>query len=159
MPPWRRVTLSFELSAALRALCRDLSKQKKLEVQFSENGHASSCRADVALCLYRVAQEALQNICKHSGIGEARMRLTEESNGTELAIEDEGKGFDPDSINMKGRLGLVSKTERLRLVGRELVIQSSQSGTSVKARVPRASGHFGDDKTLPAGSRTLGEPS
>ena len=126
------------LSAALRALCRDLSRQVKLEVQFSEDGHATSCSSDVALCLYRVAQEALQNVCKHSGVAEARIRLTEGSNGIELAIEDEGKGFDPDSIAMKGRLGLVSMRERLRLVGGELSIQSSPSGTSVKARVPPA---------------------
>jgi signal transduction histidine kinase len=65
------------------------------------------------------------------------MRLTEGSNGIELLIEDEGKGFDPDSIAMKGRLGLVSMRERLRLVGGELSIQSSPSGTSVKARVRR----------------------
>jgi PAS domain S-box-containing protein len=133
------------LSSALRALCRDLSRQKKLEVQFSENGQAASCRPDVALCLYRVAQEALQNICKHSGVAEARMSLTEGLDGIELAIEDDGKGFDIDLTAMKGRLGLVSMRERLRLVGGELVIQSSQSGTRVKARVPPVSGRFSGD--------------
>ncbi len=137
------------LSAALRALCRDLSRQMKLEVRFSESGHATSCGSDAALCLYRVAQEALQNVCKHSGVAQARMRLTEGSNGIELEIEDEGKGFDPDSIAMKGRLGLVSMRERLRLVGGELSIQSSPSGTSVKARVPPASEHLSDDRTVP----------
>jgi signal transduction histidine kinase len=147
------------LSAALRALCRDLSRQKKIEVQFSENGHPSSCRADVALCLYRVAQEALQNICKHSGVGEARMTLTKGSGGIELAIDDEGKGFDPDSIVMKGRLGLVSMRERLRLVGGDLVIRSSQSGTSVKARVPWDPGHLSDGETIPPVQQALGEPS
>jgi PAS domain S-box-containing protein len=146
------------LSAALRALCRDLSRQKKIEVQFSENGHPTSCRADVALCLYRVAQEALQNICKHSGVGEARMTLTKGSGGIELAIDDEGKGFDPDSIVMNGRLGLVSMRERLRLVGGDLVIRSSQSGTSVKARVPWDPGHLSDGEIIPPVQQAIGEP-
>jgi signal transduction histidine kinase len=73
------------------------------------------------------------------------MSLTEGLDGIELAIEDDGKGFDIDLTAMKGRLGLVSMRERLRLVGGELVIQSSQSGTRVKARVPPVSGRFSGD--------------
>jgi PAS domain S-box-containing protein len=125
------------LSAALRALCRDLSRNK-FKVHFNQEGHLPSCRADVALSLYRVAQEALQNVRKHSGAGEARVSLAGKPDRIELVIKDEGKGFDPDSITGKGRLGLVSMRERLLLVGGEFLIQSSPAGTTVQALVPAA---------------------
>lgn len=124
------------LSAALRALCRDLSLRKQLQVQFIESGPAPPRHADVALCLYRVAQEALHNVRKHSGAAEACVKLIGKPNGIELRIEDDGKGFDPNTIAAKGSLGLISMRERLRLVRGEFSIESSSAGTKVSAIVP-----------------------
>ena len=124
------------LGAALRALCRDLSRQGKLGVHFSEDGQAPSCRADVALCLYRVAQEAIQNALRHSGAPKAAVSLVGGPDRIELVIEDEGKGFDPALVNTKDSLGLVSMQERLRLAGGTLSIHSSPNGTRITATVP-----------------------
>jgi PAS domain S-box-containing protein len=137
------------LSAALRALCRDLARHNKLQVQFSETSQAIPCRGEVALCLYRVAQEALQNVRKHSGVDEARMSLTGKPDRIELLIEDKGKGFDVDSVSTKGRLGLVSMRERLRLVGGELDVRSSPSGTSVRAVAPFTAPNSGGNRNQP----------
>ena len=137
------------LKAALRGLCRELSQQKNCEIRFSQDQHEISVSPDVALCLYRVSQEALQNVLKHSGVRTADVRITGRSRQTELVIEDAGKGFDPVSVQTQGGLGLVSMRERLRLVGGELVIQSSFSGTKVKAIVPiRAHRSIAEEATV-----------
>lgn len=124
------------LTAALRSLCRTLAQQKNLKIHFSQDEHEISPPPNVALCLYRVAQEALQNVLKHSGVREADLWLIGGRNQIELVIKDAGKGFNSGSVETKGRLGLVSMRERLRLVGGELVINSSSAGTKVRAIVP-----------------------
>ncbi len=124
------------LSAALRALCRDLSRRKQFQVHFIESGSAFPRHADVALSLYRVAQEALHNVLKHSGASEAYVKLMGKPEGIELIIDDDGKGFDPNAITVKDSLGLISMRERLRLVRGEFSIESSSAGTKVRAVVP-----------------------
>jgi PAS domain S-box-containing protein len=127
-------------TTSLRALCRDLSRQKNVEIRFIDDGDKIPPFA-TALCLYRVAQEALQNFLKHSGAREACVQVIGGPAQIQLVIEDFGQGFDPSSVSSKGRLGLVSMRERLRLVGGELLIQSSSAGTRVNAIVPLAFRH------------------
>ena len=74
---------------------------------------------DTALCLYRIAQEALRNVIKHSGARHARVELSGSPDAVSLRIADDGSGFDPGSADGKEGLGLVSMRERLRLVGGE----------------------------------------
>ncbi len=84
-------------------------------------------------------QEALRNVVKHSGAGEARVELTGGRDAIRLRVSDSGAGFKPDSVKASGGLGLVSMRERLRLVGGEISIQSQPSrGTRVDIRVPLA---------------------
>jgi signal transduction histidine kinase len=97
------------------------------------------CRR-TALCLYRIAQEALQNVVKHSGA----TRVTIELNGTGealcLTVSDDGCGFDPQAVHNEASLGLVSMRERMRLVRGQLAIESRPgAGTRVEARAPLAS--------------------
>jgi PAS domain S-box-containing protein len=100
-------------------------------------GYIGSCANEISLCLFRVLQEALQNAVKHS----AGQNFTVEVHGTEkgitLTVSDSGIGFDwQHAMNGRG-LGLISMRERLRLVNRELSIQSAPGrGTTVIARVP-----------------------
>lgn len=91
----------------------------------------------VKLALYRVAQEALQNVARHARAGNVTVRLTE--GPTELTIEiiDDGVGFDPEQ-RFPGHLGLVSMRKRLTDVGGVLEISSAPGrGTRVLARAPR----------------------
>jgi signal transduction histidine kinase len=93
--------------------------------------------ADVALALYRVAQEALQNVAKHSGAGEARVSLRGSAKGVTLLVSDQGRGFDPESTASGASLGLAGMKERLRLVDGELCVDSSAlGGTVIAASVP-----------------------
>lgn len=127
------------LVAAMRGLSRELS-DKGLQVAFSGDAASSDVPPATALGLFRIAQEALTNVLKHSGVKKATMRLSASDDAVTLLVEDHGRGFDPRA-HEEG-LGLLSMRERLEPLGGELVIRSRPGeGTTVEARVPRAAGH------------------
>ena len=93
--------------------------------------------AGVALCLYRITQEALHNVAKHSGAGRTTVMLSSRGHEVFLTIADDGVGFDPVSVRQKGTLGLASMRERARLVRGQLTV-SSKPGYGTKIRGPPA---------------------
>jgi signal transduction histidine kinase len=128
------------LTAALRSFCREFSVQHNLQVQFVNNEVPERISKDVALCLFRIAQEALRNVVKHSGAAEAQVELTAHGDQIDLCISDSGKGFDPAFAQGGDGLGLISMRERLRLVGGHISIESEPShGTRILARIPLSS--------------------
>jgi signal transduction histidine kinase len=128
------------LTAALRTFCRELSAQHNLQVQFVNNDVPERISKDVALCLFRIAQEALRNVVKHSGAAEAQVELSAHGDQIDLCISDSGKGFDPAFAQGGDGLGLISMRERLRLVGGRISIESEPShGTRILARIPLSS--------------------
>jgi two-component system, sensor kinase len=93
----------------------------------------------VALCLFRVAQEALGNAVKHSGTKEAQVEIHRNKNGISLRISDQGKGFDLATRNPAAGIGLIGMTERVRLVGGRLTVKSEPNcGAEILAEVPFA---------------------
>jgi len=77
---------------------------------------------------------------KHSGTEEARVELSADCDGIELCISDSGVGFDLETAEREGGLGLISMLERLRLVSGRLSIESKPlRGTRIRARVPLSS--------------------
>jgi signal transduction histidine kinase len=89
------------------------------------------------VCLYRIVQEALRNVAKHSGAREARVELSGEPGTIRLVVEDAGSGFEPRSARRKGGLGFVSMRERLRLVDGEIAIRSRPGrGTRIEVWAP-----------------------
>ena len=90
---------------------------------------------DVMLCIYRIAQEAVQNAIKHSGAHEVAMSLTGRGDTLTLTVVDDGAGFDVGSATTRG-LGLISMGERLEPFGGTLHIDSTPGrGTRVEATV------------------------
>jgi signal transduction histidine kinase len=125
------------LVAALRGLCGELGPAHGLSIDFAAEGVPTSIPGDTALCLYRIAQEALRNVIKHSGARHARVELRGGPDAVTLRVSDDGSGFDTASVAGKGGLGLVSMRERLRLVGGEISLKSRTSGgTRVEVRTP-----------------------
>jgi signal transduction histidine kinase len=125
------------LVAALLGLCQELSSKFKIQVEFSDRGVPSELPKDVALCLFRIAQEALGNIAKHSKANQAHVEVGSTNNVIRLRIADAGVGFDPVLRSTKVGIGLVSMRERLRLVGGTLLVQSEpMRGTEILAEVP-----------------------
>jgi PAS domain S-box-containing protein len=124
------------LVAAVRGLCEELLPRQGLRVEFTHEGVPTPLPQDVSLCLYRIVQECLSNVVKHSGAKEARVQLTGIENEIRLRVSDSGRGFDIDSRNTHHGLGLISMRERLRLVGGNISIESRPSeGTQICARV------------------------
>jgi len=126
------------LEAALRGFCREISAAKGLKVRFESFQVPRDLPNDISLCLYRVAQEAVQNAVKHSGASIANLRLSTEDHHILLTISDNGGGFDtsPSSKNRES-LGLISMDERVRASRGELAIDSVLgAGTKITARLP-----------------------
>ena len=125
------------LVAALDGLCREIGEKYRIDIQFTNCEFPVNLPKDVALCLFRVAQEALGNVVKHSQSKNAHVELGANENGVSLRIKDEGKGFDPHDSNPSAGIGLVGMTERLRLVAGRLSIRSElMRGTEIVAEVP-----------------------
>jgi signal transduction histidine kinase len=124
------------LVAALRGHCAEFAAQHKIDVNFSAAG-INGMSDDTALCLYRVAQEALRNIARHAGARTAQVVLSAAADTLQLTIHDDGQGFDPDDARRRGGIGLVSLDERVRLIGGRLQIETEpQRGTELRVSVP-----------------------
>jgi PAS domain S-box-containing protein len=125
------------LGPALRGLCEEVNEKYKIEVQFIECEVPSRIPKDIALCLFRVSQEALSNVVKHSNTKDAQVELRSNANYISLRISDAGRGFDSGLQDSKVGIGLVGMSERLRLVGGRLLVKSEpQRGTDILAEVP-----------------------
>ncbi len=128
------------LATAIRSFCNDRRVRGDLRIEFACRDVPDSLPKDIALCLYRVLQEAIQNAVKHSRTRDAKVAIYGSSTQITLRVSDAGIGFNPDADSMKTGLGLTSMRERVRLVGGELSIQSQPSkGTLIEVRVPLAS--------------------
>ena len=125
------------LVAALRSLCSDVSKQGTLQVAFTHDAMPPSTDAYVSLCLYRIVQEALQNIVRHSQAEKAEVSVSCLENQIVLEIADSGVGFDPRRIPHAG-LGLVSMQERVAALDGRLAIDTAPGqGTRIRVQLPR----------------------
>jgi PAS domain S-box-containing protein len=125
------------LGPALMGLCEEISEKYGIQVDFADPGVAWEIPKDVALCLFRVAQEAVNNVVKHSRAKQAQVELCKEQNEIRLRIWDAGAGFDLTVSRADVGIGLIGMRERLRLVGGRLSVQSApMRGTTILAEVP-----------------------
>jgi PAS domain S-box-containing protein len=125
------------LVSALQGLCKDVSEKQKIKVQFKGCELRFTIPKDVGLCLFRVTQEALSNVVKHSGAKSARVEFGANESLVTLQISDSGTGFDPSVKKPNAGIGLIGMNERLRLVGGQLRVNSEPNrGTEVLAEVP-----------------------
>ena len=127
------------LVAAVRGFCKEFARTHEMAIEFWDSSVPRAVPGDTALCLYRIAQEALHNVVKHSGGTAVRIELAMEGSELRLAITDNGVGFDPEAMRANGSLGLVSMGERARFAHGRLSVEShAGKGTRVEVRVPIA---------------------
>lgn len=127
------------LVAAVRGLCRDVAERHDLDVRFSAADVPGAVAPAAALCLYRVAQEALRNAARHSGAAHVAAELSGTPGGVRLVVADDGSGFDREAAGGGDGLGLVSMRERVRLAGGRLDIETRRGrGTRIDALIPAA---------------------
>jgi PAS domain S-box-containing protein len=125
------------LAAALRELCSRMSNNQGLAVELNCGNATDVVTEDAALALYRVAQEALNNVLRHSKATKVNVVLEHSETHAKMAIFDNGHGFDV-AVTSDG-IGLVGMRERLRAVGGEFrIFSSAESGTEIHASVPLA---------------------
>jgi PAS domain S-box-containing protein len=133
--PYKLDTLG--LVASLRGFFGEFARQYNLRVQFVHHDIRAQIPNEVTLCLFRIVQEALRNVVKHSGAAEAKVELSGNADRIDLCISDSGAGFTPGNGKAATGLGLISMGERLRLVKGHLSIESQPSrGARIRASVP-----------------------
>jgi signal transduction histidine kinase len=125
------------LVEALRSECASFSRREGIVVVYRPEEIPTTLAKDVALCLYRVAQEALRNLAKHARVKEAWVSLSATGPEMLLRVQDKGVGFDLAAVRSEPGLGLSSMEERVRLIQAKLSITSApERGTTVEVRVP-----------------------
>ncbi len=146
------------LGAALTSLATSLGGPAEVEVDLDDG-----CRAapHVETALYRIAQEALQNVVKHAGARHVAVRLRNEGDTVELVVTDDGVGYDTVVTGSPDSYGLTGMRERAALVGAQLQLRSSPGGgTAVIVRAPSAAvSALPPEKRAVSGSgRASGDP-
>ena len=127
------------LEAALKEHCSEFGRHHQLDISVNTTDSIGALDNAVALCLYRVTQEALANTAHHARARVAHVRLARSSHGVELDVVDDGVGFDPEHRNGHG-LGLQSIGERVRFAKGSVRIESQPGhGTRLSVRIPLAS--------------------
>jgi PAS domain S-box-containing protein len=125
------------LAAALKAECERFSQQNSITAGVKLGELPTLIPPDAALTLFRIAQEALRNVARHAGSKVAAVSLRPLDSGLQLAVTDNGIGFNPARQGGRPSLGLASMRERVRLLGGELDIESAPGqGTTILAWVP-----------------------
>ena len=125
------------LAAGVAAFCKEFTAQRGIQVVLTQENVPRSVSPDVALCLFRIVQEGLRNVKKHSGAGNAQVRLDRVDNAIHLLISDKGQGFDLKEVADGQGLGLWSMRERVHLVGGRFEIRSeTKKGTRIEVWAP-----------------------
>ncbi|MCU0290426.1 MAG: histidine kinase [Thermoanaerobaculaceae bacterium] len=125
------------LAEALKAEAERFSQQESVVAEVKLHDLPAVIPNDTALCLFRVAQEALRNIGRHAGARTVEISMRSLDGGLHLAIQDDGVGFDSRVEDGQTSLGITSMRERVGLLGGELDIESSPGrGTTIVAWVP-----------------------
>ncbi len=124
------------LPEALSALAEEYARKSKLELAFTTTGENRALPFRVEASLYRIAQEALNNVNRHASARHLTVTLGMQPDQVTLLVEDDGRGFDP-SQTPEGRYGLIGLNERAKLLGGTFELCSTPgSGTRIKVTIP-----------------------
>ena len=124
------------LATALEAYCREFSVQNRIEVDFVARDMPETLPRAVEIAFYRIAQEALRNVARHSGATEANVALAGDGGHLSLHVIDNGRGFDVNARREGPGLGLVSIHERARQIKASVKIDSAPGvGTTIGIQV------------------------
>jgi two-component system sensor histidine kinase UhpB len=127
------------LTAGLKSFAAELSRREGLDVAITAVGDDGAIPPHVALALYRIVQESMRNVARHSGARQAQVIMTVSDAAVELLVKDEGSGFDVRRSRHGDGLGLISIEERVRLLQGSLLVTSRPGhGTDLLVQVPLA---------------------
>ncbi len=129
------------LTTALEMLADDLQRDRQIPVEVRIEGDVRRLSADVELAIYRILQEALSNVARHSEAGTAAILFSFQNRDIQAEVRDDGVGFDgppkASTLAASGKFGLMGMYERADLIGAELSIESKPGGgTRVRLSLP-----------------------
>ena len=125
------------LVPGVTALCKEFVSQQGIEVDLVTDAVPRSVNPDVALCIFRIVQEGLRNLKKHSGAAKGQVRLHGLDDRLFVTVSDDGTGFDVYDQGKKAGIGIRSMEERADLLGGRFEIHSKPGrGTRIEAWVP-----------------------
>jgi PAS domain S-box-containing protein len=136
-----QVLYTFGFDAALEWLAENMQERYDLVCHIEGGKQPSPLSGDAAVVAFQTVRELLINIVKHAGVKEAHLYVTQRENVVAIHVEDQGKGFVPEDLDLPrshgGGFGLFSIRERLSLLGGRLAINSSPGrGTSAQVVIP-----------------------
>jgi signal transduction histidine kinase len=131
----------FGLPEALRSYLRTFSKRTGISAQFVQTGKEQRLPQATEVCLYRIVQEALTNVVRHSGARNALVTLSQTDDRLDMTIDDDGHGIDHeisrfDAFSTRG-LGVIGMRERVQALGGTFALESRRGGgTRVAVHLP-----------------------
>ena len=147
-----RVLDDLGLSAAIEALCYNFAERTGIETEIEASGFTDSLQPAASTALYRVAQEAFNNVERHSGATHLTVKLWSEGGRARMTISDNGSGFDgaKDSTSAKTGLGLRNMQERMAHFGGLLLLDSLPTGTTLTAMLPKSANRPASERAAAA---------
>jgi len=127
------------LISALNEYVNGFAERSKIRVSLELPGELQRLPRDVELSIFRIVQECLTNVHRHSGSATASVRLSHKSGKIQLQVSDQGHGINQeiqDKLREGSGVGLRGMRERIRQLGGGMQIQSSENGTSIIAVLP-----------------------
>ena len=133
----RPAALNFGIVSALEWLAEDFGRRNGIPCQFRINGSEPVLSDAHATAVFRIVQASLTNVTRHAGATRADVTLTRSASALELHVSDDGCGFDQEAALKGESYGLLGMTERARLIGGSLLIDSALgTGTAVSIHIP-----------------------
>jgi two-component system, NarL family, sensor histidine kinase DegS len=129
------------LEPTLRGYLRQFGEKNKLEVNLTVMGLKGRLPQPVEVAVYRIVQEALNNVIKHAHAAHAQVNLEVDAESLVVSVEDDGSGFNPDEVDERGdrskALGLSAIRQRAEMLGGQIAIESFVGrGSTVTAAIP-----------------------
>jgi signal transduction histidine kinase len=127
----------FSIPIAFRNLFSETEEHSGLRIHFEAKGNFDDLDKKIKTYIYRLTQEALNNIVKHAEANEVRVNLTRNTDHLTLVIRDDGKGFSTENVGKEGGNGIHNMRERASLLQGQIEILSAPlSGTTITLNVP-----------------------
>ncbi|HAM99449.1 MAG TPA: hypothetical protein DCQ26_12650 [Marinilabiliales bacterium] len=130
--------MEFSLEIGLENLCRQIQKNVQIQIDFSAYGDFTDLSQRTKIYLYRIVQEALNNVIKHAKASQVLIQLTDTNSNLVLMIEDNGKGFNYDTNNLGLGKGLFNMRERSILLNGTFDVETFPGkGTNIRVKVTK----------------------
>jgi PAS domain S-box-containing protein len=130
------------LTAAIKAYCQEFEKKHAIEINVIQTKLPKSVSPEINLCVFRILQEGLRNVIKHSRASRVEVRLQRHNGTISLDVSDNGAGFDPSKSYLSNGIGIQSMRERVRMFNGTFEVRSgTMRGTQIAVTVPLKSKH------------------